>query len=159
MRKQIRHHLRPFTRCDPTSGTRVLVTACEITQSKRLDRLRLSVVSAGAYLTSWQSPDEKETCGRAAAFFSMQTMRTSSFQTTNRTDYNILYKQTIEHTGFSSQHHHFIVRRLWVWIPFCSLSACAGFLQALKQVCVCPLDGLVSSPGLSPSDCRDKGHI
>lgn len=69
------------------SRLRAAVTACEITQSERLDPLRLSAVSAGAYLTSWQSPDEKETCGRAAAFFSLEMMRTSSCPTTNGTDY------------------------------------------------------------------------
>lgn len=39
----------------------VLVTACEMFQSKRLQQLRLSAASSKAYLTAWLSPDGKET--------------------------------------------------------------------------------------------------
>ena len=37
------------------------MTACEMFQSKRLQRLGLSAASSKAYLTGWQSADEKET--------------------------------------------------------------------------------------------------
>lgn len=89
VRKRSRQHLRPVTRREPTLGSRVLVTACERTQPERLELLGLSRVSAGAYLAPWQSPDEKETCGRAAAFFTTQTMRPSSRQTSSADVINV----------------------------------------------------------------------